>query len=125
MKKTYEKTILTEISFDIENLNWNKYLLEDLEIDWNYLSKIYTTFQIKVWKEIVKIPWGKTKSYKEIAIAIGSPNSYRAVANACGKNPLLLLIPCHRVVSSNGMGGYVLGSEVKKKLLKYEKLVNN
>ncbi len=66
-----------------------------------------TEFQIKVWKEISKIPKGKTKSYKEIAIAIGKPKSFRAVANACGKNPYPIEIPCHRVIKSNGeLGGY-------------------
>ena len=64
-------------------------------------------FEKKVWKEIIKIPWGEVRSYKEIAIAISSPNSARAVANACSKNPNLLIIPCHRVILSNGkIGGY-------------------
>ena len=82
-----------------------------------------TNFQIKVWKEIAKIPKGKTKSYKEIAIAIGRPNSSRAVANACGKNPYPIEIPCHRVIKSNGeIGGYSGkgGVEVKKILLSKE-----
>ena len=82
-----------------------------------------TNFQIKVWKEIAKIPKGKTKSYKEIAIAIGRPKSSRAVANACGKNPYPLEIPCHRVIKSNGeIGGYSGkgGVKVKKILLSKE-----
>ena len=82
-----------------------------------------TNFQIKVWKEIAKIPKGKTKSYKEIAIAIGRPNSSRAVANACGKNPYPIEIPCHRVIKSNGeLGGYSGkgGVKVKKILLSKE-----
>ena len=82
-----------------------------------------TNFQIKVWKEIAKIPKGKTKSYKEIAIAIGRPNSSRAVANACGKNPYPIEIPCHRVIKSNGeIGGYSGkgGVKVKKILLSKE-----
>ena len=75
-----------------------------------------TNFQIKVWKEIEKIPKGKTKSYKEIAIAIGRPNSSRAVANACGKNPYPIEIPCHRVIKSNGeIGGYSGKGGVKAK----------
>ena len=64
------------------------------------MKLIGTSFQIKVWKEIIKIPKGKTKTYKEIAINIGHPNSARAVANACGKNPYPGTIPCHRVVRS-------------------------
>ena len=81
-----------------------------------------TEFQIKVWKEISKIPQGKTKSYKEIAIAIGRPKSSRAVANACGKNPYPVVIPCHRVIRSNGeIGGYSTGgSKVKRILLSKE-----
>ena len=82
-----------------------------------------TEFQIKVWKEISKIPKGKTKSYKEIAIAIGKPKSFRAVANACGKNPLPIIRPCHRVICSNGnVGGYSFGSGtiLKKALLSLE-----
>ena len=81
-----------------------------------------TEFQIKVWKEISKIPQGKTKSYKEIAIAIGSPKSSRAVANACGKNPYPVEIPCYRVIRSNGeIGGYSAGgSKVKRILLSKE-----
>ena len=83
-----------------------------------------TNFQIKVWKEIEKIPKGKTKSYKEIAIAIGRPKSSRAVANACGKNPYAPTIPCHRVVRSDGkLGGYSGngGIATKKRLLEEEK----
>ena len=82
-----------------------------------------TNFQIKVWKEIAKIPKGKTKSYKEIAIAIGRPKSSRAVANACGKNPYPIEIPCHRVIKSSGeIGGYSGkgGVKVKKILLSKE-----
>ena len=82
-----------------------------------------TDFQISVWKEIAEIPYGETRSYKDLANAIGKPNSSRAVANACGKNPYPLTIPCHRVIRSDGkMGGYSGegGIETKKKLLKQE-----
>tara|TARA_B100001996_G_scaffold367279_1_gene338779 strand:- start:806 stop:1084 length:279 start_codon:yes stop_codon:yes gene_type:complete len=87
------------------------------------LNLIGTEFQIKVWKEIAKIPLGETRSYKEIATAIGSPNSSRAVANACGKNPYPIKIPCHRVIKSDGsIGGYsgTGGIERKKELLAKE-----
>ena len=79
-----------------------------------------TEFQIKVWKEIIKIPKGSTKTYKEIAIDLDKPKSARAVANACGKNPYVLAIPCHRVIRSDGcLGGYSGdgGIEMKKQLL--------
>ncbi len=66
-----------------------------------------TDFQRKVWSELLKIPEGKTRSYKQIASAIGHPNSARAVANACSKNPIPILIPCHRAIRSDGsIGGY-------------------
>ena len=83
-----------------------------------------TEFQIKVWKEIKKIPKGKVRTYKEIAVAISRPKASRAVANACGKNPFPLKIPCHRVIGSNGyIGGYSGEGGIKKKieLLKLEK----
>ena len=79
-----------------------------------------TEFQIKVWKEIMKIPSGKTKSYKEIAFILNKPNASRAVANACGKNPLVPMIPCHRVIRSDKkLGGYSGhgGIKTKKKML--------
>ena len=76
-----------------------------------------TEFQKKVWKEILKIPKGQTRSYKDIALSIGSPNSSRAVANACGKNPLPIHIPCHRVIRSDGaLGGYSATGGKKKKM---------
>jgi|TARA_A200000113_G_scaffold123527_1_gene111121 methylated-DNA-[protein]-cysteine S-methyltransferase len=84
------------------------------------LSSIGTEFQVKVWKEISKIPYGETRNYKDLAIAIGRPNSSRAVANACGKNPYPPTIPCHRVIRSDGkLGGYSGkgGIEEKRKLL--------
>ena len=82
-----------------------------------------TEFEIKVWKEIAKIPYGQTRSYKQLAIAIGKPNSSRAVANACGKNPHAPEIPCHRVIRSDGLiGGYsgLGGVKRKKELLEKE-----
>ena len=82
-----------------------------------------TKFQISVWNEIKKIPKGQTKTYKDIAVALKKPKSSRAVANACGKNPLLIEIPCHRVIRSDGkLGGYSGkgGMKQKRKLLKEE-----
>ena len=82
-------------------------------------------FQKLVWQEIEKIPYGKTMTYKEIAIKIGNSKSSRAVANACGKNPLPIIRPCHRVICSNGeLGGYSGsgGARLKKILLKIESL---
>ena len=75
-----------------------------------------TKFQKRVWKELLKIPFGETRSYKEIAISIGNPKSYRAVANACGKNPYPVTIPCHRAIKSDGsIGGYSAKGGIKRK----------
>jgi methylated-DNA-[protein]-cysteine S-methyltransferase len=79
-----------------------------------------TTFQKKVWKEIAKIPRGSVKTYGEIAKAIGSPGATQAVGTACGKNPLPIIIPCHRVVAANSLGGYAYGTELKEVLLASE-----
>lgn len=82
-----------------------------------------TYFQKRVWDELKKIPKGEVRTYKEIALAIGKPNSSRAVANACGKNPKPIEIPCHRVIRSDGsLGGYSGkgGVSTKRKLLKRE-----
>ncbi|MBC96029.1 6-O-methylguanine DNA methyltransferase [bacterium] len=82
-----------------------------------------TLFQIKVWNELKKIPYGEVRTYKQIAESIGHPKSSRAVANACARNPNPPIIPCHRVIRSNGsLGGYsgVGGVETKRKLLNKE-----
>ena len=82
-----------------------------------------TDFQIAVWKELLKIPIGETTTYKNIAIAIGKPNSSRAVANACAQNPYAPEVPCHRVIRSDGsLGGYSAdgGIQRKKQLLAME-----
>ena len=75
-----------------------------------------TRFQILVWKELLKIPAGQTKTYKEIAVAIGKPNSSRAVANACAQNPYAPEVPCHRVIRSDGsLAGYSADGGIKRK----------
>ena len=81
-----------------------------------------TPFQKKVWAALAKIPYGQTRSYKEIARAIGHPKAFRAVGNANGENSIPLILPCHRVIESNGgLGGFGHGVEVKKQLLEFEK----
>jgi len=80
-----------------------------------------TVFQKLVWEELLKIPYGKTASYCEIAENIGRPKAQRAVGSACNKNPIMIIIPCHRVVSKNGnLGGFAYGSSLKRKLLDME-----
>lgn len=86
------------------------------------LQLVGTTFQIKAWKELLNIPYGKTISYKEQAIKIGNEKAFRAVANANGQNMIAILVPCHRVIASNGkLSGYTGGVEKKEFLLKLEK----
>ena len=81
-----------------------------------------TPFQKKVWSALAKIPYGQTRSYKEIARAIGHSKALRAVGNANGQNSIPLIIPCHRVIESNGgLGGFGHGIEVKRRLLDFEK----
>ena len=82
-----------------------------------------TKFQLKVWNYLKKIPYGKVKTYSEVAKSIGKPHAVRAVANAIGKNPLAPQIPCHRVIRSDGsLGGYSGkgGIKTKRLLLKKE-----
>ena len=91
------------------------------------LTQKGTNFQKMVWTELKKIPFGETRTYQEIAIAIGKPKAARAVANACGKNPYPVIIPCHRVVCSDGtIGGFTGdgGVEKKRQLLRQENHLN-
>ncbi len=82
-----------------------------------------TAFQRRVWEELQKIPYGQTRSYSEIAQAIGRPKAVRAVARACAANPVLILIPCHRVIRKDGtLGGYSSGIARKRALLMLESL---
>jgi AraC family transcriptional regulator of adaptative response/methylated-DNA-[protein]-cysteine methyltransferase len=80
-----------------------------------------SAFRWKVWRELQKIPIGQTRSYSEIAKAIGSPKAVRAVASACANNPVSVVVPCHRVIRTDGeLGGYRWGLERKKRLLEKE-----
>jgi methylated-DNA-[protein]-cysteine S-methyltransferase len=81
-----------------------------------------TEFQKEVWRETTKIPFGKTVTYSDIAKKIGRPGAVRAVGTALGKNPLCIVVPCHRVVPKRGgVGNYAYGEEVKAWLLEHEK----
>lgn len=81
-----------------------------------------TEFMLKVYNELLKIPYGKTKCYKDIALSINNPNASRAVGMANNKNPIPIIIPCHRVIGKDGkLVGYGGGLEIKKFLLELEK----
>jgi AraC family transcriptional regulator of adaptative response/methylated-DNA-[protein]-cysteine methyltransferase len=104
---------------------WLKVILNYLEGDTSRLDLpmdvAATAFQRRVWEELRRIPYGSTRSYKQVARAIGRPTAVRAVARACATNPVSLVIPCHRVVREDGsLGGYRWGLERKKALLERE-----
>jgi len=80
-----------------------------------------TDFQKRCWQELLKIPYGETRSYADIARAIGSPSAVRAVGLANGQNPIAIIVPCHRVIGSDGsLTGYGAGLEIKRRLLELE-----
>lgn len=83
-----------------------------------------TDFQKKVWSALRSIEWGQTKSYTDIAEQVGNPKAVRAAANACGKNPILIVIPCHRCLAKDGLGGFSCGIERKKYLLALESKIS-
>ncbi len=86
-----------------------------------YINPIGTYFQKKVWDELLKIPYGKTISYIELARRLGDEKLVRAVGTANGKNPISIIIPCHRVIGANGqLVGYSGGLPIKKALLELE-----
>lgn len=81
-----------------------------------------TEFQKKVWGKLLEIPYGETRAYKWLAEVVGSPKAFRAVGGANGKNPIPIIIPCHRIINSDGsLGGYSGGVWIKEWLLKLEK----
>lgn len=79
-----------------------------------------TEFQQSVWKEMLKIPYGEVRTYGEIAKLLGKPGASRAIGGACNKNPIPLIIPCHRIVSSTGLGGFAYGLTMKNEILNIE-----
>ncbi len=80
-----------------------------------------TPFQLRVWRALQDIPYGRTCSYAELAAAVGSPRACRAVGQANGRNPLMIVIPCHRVIAAGGgLGGYSGGLDIKRFLLRLE-----
>ncbi|MBQ8407744.1 MAG: methylated-DNA--[Clostridia bacterium] len=89
------------------------------------LDPIGTEFQRKIWSTLLDLPYGVTATYGEVALRAGFPKACRAVGSAVGKNPILVAIPCHRVLSSKGLGGFTAlgGVETKKKLLKLENVI--
>lgn len=86
------------------------------------LAPVGTDFQQRVWRALRKIPYGCLVSYKDIAVAVGNPRAYRAVGGANGKNPISIIIPCHRVIGSQGqLVGYGEGLDIKAQLIDLER----
>ncbi len=80
-----------------------------------------TPFQLRCWRELLLIPYGQIRTYVQLAHAVGSPRGFRAVGAANGRNPIAIIVPCHRVVASDGsLGGYGGGLEIKRRLLQLE-----
>ena len=83
-----------------------------------------TPFTRRVLARLSEIPFGTSISYQELAVEIGSPKACRAVGGACGRNPIPLIIPCHRVLAHQGkLGGFSAGLEIKQRLLRHEEMV--
>ena len=121
---TSEETILSESIpslFQDVVMQLNDYF-EGNRTDFQFkMNPNGTDFQKKVWEELLKIPFGKTASYQEVTNKLGDPKAIRAVANANGKNPLWIVVPCHRVIGSDGsLTGYAGGLWRKKWLLEHE-----
>ncbi len=100
----------------LEYLEWGK--------PWNDISLDFTLgtpFQVSVWNALCEIPHGETRTYGQVALAVGKPGAARAVGQACGGNPIAVLVPCHRVATLGGKpGGYSGGLPIKKALLQLE-----
>jgi len=111
----------TSITHSIE-AELKLYFAGQLKIFKTPIDFIGTSFQKSVWKALTKIPYGQTWSYKQLAENIENVTGFRAAANANGANALGIVVPCHRVINSNGaLGGYAGGFERKKWLLEHEK----
>ena len=112
--------LTTEPDADLQALikRWQQQQLTAADFIWQG-----SAFQQQVWQALLSIPPGETRSYQQLAVQLQRPRAYRAVANACGANSIAWLVPCHRVVRSDGsLSGYRWGKEVKKSLLAIEGL---
>ena len=110
----------TEDRFKVEIKQLNQYFLKKRR---TFSIKIHlegTNFQKEVYKEMINIKYGKVLTYKDLAEKAGHPRAYRAVGSTCGANKIPIVIPCHRVISSSGLGGFGGGLRLKKFLLNLE-----
>ncbi|MEE3349306.1 MAG: methylated-DNA--[protein]-cysteine S-methyltransferase [Candidatus Gastranaerophilaceae bacterium] len=115
-KSNVETDFIKDVKFQLDEYFSGKRKVFNIKI-----NPSGTDFQKLVWKELQKIPYGKTKSYSKVAASCNNKNAQRAVGSACNKNPIMIIIPCHRVISKNGnLGGFAYGNKIKLKLLKIE-----
>lgn len=116
---TVETDFIKNVKLQLDEYFSGKRKIFDIEV-----NPKGTAFQKQVWQELQKISYGETKFYSEIAENIENKNAQRAVGSACNKNPILLVIPCHRVISKSGdIGGFAYGRKAKLELLKIENCV--
>lgn len=120
IKNAHLETIL--MPTDVLKQAFTAYFEEGVPLTLSYSDIFGTSFQQKVWQAVRTIPYGETRSYSDLARAIGMPSAVRAVASAVARNPLLLVVPCHRVIQKSGkLGNYRGGATWKQSLLKLEK----
>lgn len=114
-----ETPVLLEAKHQLEEYFEGKRKVFDLPLKYEG-----TPFQHAVWDALRDIPYGEVRSYREIAEAVGSPKAFRAVGQAVHNNPIALIVPCHRVIASDGsLGGFAAGPEMKMKILTLENVI--
>ena len=112
----YHSDFLHEVYHQLNEYFAGKRKIFDLPVD-----NKGTVFQKAVWRELQKIPYGETRSYEDIAVAIGNKKAVRAIGQANGRNPIMIVVPCHRVIRKNGdISGFACGVEAKRYLLNLE-----
>lgn len=117
----FEKSNPSELT-DLAILQIREYLAKKLQKFDLPIDPKGTDFQKSVWQELQKIPYGETRSYSDVALSINNPKAVRALGMANNKNPIVIIIPCHRVIGKNGkLVGYAGGLDLKQKLLDLEK----
>lgn len=113
----YHSDFLHEVYHQLNEYFAGKRKIFDLPVDGKG-----TAFQKTVWRELQKIPYGETRSYEDIAVAIGNKKAVRAIGQANGRNPITIVVPCHRVIRKNGdISGFACGVEAKRYLLNLER----
>lgn len=113
----YHSDFLHEVYHQLNEYFAGKRKIFDLPVDGKG-----TAFQKTVWRELQKIPYGETRSYEDIAVAIGNKKAVRAIGQANGRNPIMIVVPCHRVIRKNGdISGFACGVEAKRYLLNLER----